>query len=73
MSRKLFDEVTELTGLPLDFIQPELERLLEKKGFSPEDLTTDALREVLTDLLQDIILSSQASSDEQQRPPETSH
>ena len=49
--KKLFSEVTELTGLPEDLIGEELRELLDRKGIAPEQMTMESLREALADYL----------------------
>lgn len=61
MKTQVAQDVIELSGLPADFAQGELEALLTKKGYSPDTLTLEQLREVLADLLQDLILESAVS------------
>lgn len=53
--KKLFSEVTELTGLPEELISEELKSLLERKGVVPEQMTMESLREALADYLTEVI------------------
>lgn len=54
----LAQDVIELSGLPAEYATSELDALLTKKGYNPDTLTLEQLREVLADLLQDMILDS---------------
>jgi hypothetical protein len=52
--KKLFSEVTGLTGLPEDLISEELKSLLERKGIAPEQMTMESLREALAHYLTEV-------------------
>lgn len=60
----LFQEVTELTGLPEDLIGQELATLLESKGVEPEGMTMESLREALAHYLTQISFQIEQESPE---------
>lgn len=41
---ELLEEVASLTGLPPDWVQTELTKIVTNSGHKPEDLTLDELR-----------------------------
>lgn len=61
--KKLFAEVTGLTGLPEDLISEELKVLLERKGVAPEQMTMESLREALSDYLTEVIFQMESEDD----------
>jgi hypothetical protein len=62
MGAKVLDQVIEASGLPEDFAKDKLEKLLFAGGFDPDQAGLEEIREVLSNLLQDLIL---ATEDEQ--------
>lgn len=56
MSKGLFKEVTDATGLPTDLITKELNEIISSKGIQNEDLTLDDLRLAMADYLREVIL-----------------
>jgi hypothetical protein len=58
MGESLFEKVVSATGLPEDLVSKELKTLLEKSGHSSESVSLDELREVLANLLQDVLLET---------------
>ncbi len=70
--KKLFAEVTGLTGLPEELISEELKALLERKGVAPEQMTMESLREALSDYLAEVVLQLDAEAEEV-RPAEKLH
>lgn len=52
----------ESTGLPPEGIELELRRLIEKHGFSAENLTLDQVREMLAAYLQDVLLEAKTDA-----------
>lgn len=52
------EELLQATGLPLEPIQAEVKRLIQKNGLASQDLTIEDLREVLVDYLQDTLLEA---------------
>jgi hypothetical protein len=61
MGNKLFEEVTDLTGLPEELIGDELKALLDKKGIAKEEMTIDCLREMLAEYLVEVNRQMEAS------------
>lgn len=57
IGKKLFDQVTEATGLPNDLVAGELRTLLRQAEIEPENMSLDDLRRVLAEYVQDILLS----------------
>ena len=55
----LIEEMAELTGLPVDWVKPELTRLVVQSGLSLEKLTLDELRPVLLQFLSEMVLESE--------------
>lgn len=55
-------QVVQLSGMPEDQIEPWFAAQIESRGKNPYDLSLDDLREVLADILQDLIIET---SDEQ--------
>lgn len=52
----------ENTGLPTESLEMELKKLIAQHGFEPGTLTTDQIRDVLGDYLQDALLEAKAST-----------
>lgn len=60
----VFEELIDHTGLPKELISKELTEQLEKKGLSPNSLSLDDLRVVLSEYLQDVILEAKKNFSE---------
>ncbi len=58
MGKALLEMVILATGLPEGEIRRELQTLLIQNGKTAETLTTDDLREVMAEYLQDVILAA---------------
>jgi hypothetical protein len=58
MGDELFNQVTEATGLPQEWIANELGNLLAAAGVERSELTIDDLRRVLSDYVQDVLLQA---------------
>jgi hypothetical protein len=50
--------VAGLTGLPLEYAQPYLEKIISEKGFNPKEIQLEDLREILSDFMQDVLLET---------------
>jgi hypothetical protein len=59
MAAKDVVQVIENSGLPEDYAKDRLERLLQESGFDPKNSGIDEIREVLANLLQDLILETE--------------
>lgn len=55
---ELFETLVMSTGLPEEYVRVRLERLLAENGSTLETLCLDDVREILSDLLLDLINSS---------------
>ena len=55
---ELFETLVKSTGLPEEYVRVRFERLLAENGSTLETLSLDDVREVLSDLLLDLINSS---------------
>lgn len=58
MGNKLLEMVILATGLPESEIRSELQSLLRQHGKSAESLTTEDLREIMAEYLQDVLLAA---------------
>jgi len=58
MGNALLEMVILATGLPEGDIRRELQTLMVRHGKSAEHLTTDDLREIMAEYLQDVLLSA---------------
>lgn len=56
---ELFEVLVQNTGLPEEYVRSRLERLVMANGGHPEEVTLDQVRELLSDLLLDLIHESQ--------------
>lgn len=56
--RELFETLVQNTGLPENYVRARFEKLIAEKGLCLEDLQMDHVREVLSDLLLDLIHQS---------------
>ena len=59
--QELFNTLVENTGLPEEYVRVRLSQLLHSKGLEMDQLTLDNIREVLSDLLLDLIQQTTAS------------
>jgi hypothetical protein len=59
--QELFDTLVENTGLPEEYVRARLSQLLNEKGLTMSELKLDNMREILADLLLDLIQQSTAS------------
>jgi len=59
--RELFDTLVENTGLPEEYVRVRLSQMLTEKGLTMDELKLDNVREILADLLLDLIEQSSAS------------
>ena len=48
-------QIAEATGLPMALIRPELELLLLERGIDPHLVSLEQIREMLSDLVQDVL------------------
>lgn len=55
---ELFDVLVQNTGLPEEYVRARLENLVLANGGHLEDVTLDQVRELLSDLLLDLIQDS---------------
>jgi hypothetical protein len=53
--QELFDTLVQNTGLPEEYVRVRLSQLLNEKGLALEALTLEHVRDVLSDLLLDLI------------------
>ncbi len=59
--QELFDTLVENTGLPEEYVRVRLSQLMNEKGLTMSELKLDNMREILADLLLDLIQQSTAS------------
>jgi hypothetical protein len=64
MGAKILDQVIGASGLPEDYARGRLEKLLHESGFDPDQAGLDEIRDVLSSLLQDLILATENSDEE---------
>lgn len=57
----LLRALIEATGLPSEAVEREMQRLLDSKGLSPEQITLEDIRELLASYLQDVLIEAKAS------------
>ncbi len=67
----LVDMIIELSGLPKEWARNEVRLLAEKKGLPVEALNLDHVREILAELLQEVLLSTKQEVENQSREPIT--
>lgn len=58
MGAKVLNQIIGASGLPEDYARLRLEKLLHEAGFDPDQAGLEEIREVLANLLQDLILAS---------------
>ena len=58
--QELFDTLVENTGLPEEYVRVRLSQLMNEKGLTMSELKLDNRREILADLLLDLIQQSTA-------------
>ena len=58
MGRELLEILVQNCGLPEDYARNRLYFLIEESGKSPDDVTLEDIRQVLSSLLQEIILDN---------------
>ncbi len=57
---ELIDELCRATGLPIDFTRGRFIKILGEKNKSPENITLEEIRELLSELLQDVLLEAKS-------------
>lgn len=55
----LLNQVVSLSGLPEDQLEPWFKAQIESRGLNPYQLDLEQLREVMVDMLQDLILQTE--------------
>jgi hypothetical protein len=55
---ELFETLVENTGLPEDYVRVRLSQLLTDRGLAMDELTMDNVRDILSNLLLDLIQQS---------------
>lgn len=55
---KLVKKITLATDLPDELMESELCSLIKDAGYSPENITLDELRQIMTQYLQKVILNA---------------
>jgi len=58
MDGNLLNQVISLSGLPEEQLEPWFVAQIEARGYNPYKMDIEQLREVMVDLLQDLILES---------------
>ncbi len=58
MGDKLFDQVTNATGLPPEMIANELDKIIQAAGLQKDLMTLEDLRVVLSEYVQDILVAA---------------
>lgn len=58
MDGNLLNQVVSLSGLPEEQLEPWFVAQIEARGYDPYNLDLEQLREVMVDLLQDLILET---------------
>lgn len=56
--KELFEALVQNTGLPEAYVRGRFEELILTKGITLDNLTIEHVRELLADLLQDLIQQS---------------
>lgn len=67
----LIDLIIELSGLPKEWARNEVRQLIEKKGLPMEALNIEHVREILAELLQEVLISTKQEVENQSREPLT--
>ena len=55
MALNLVDVLITQCGLPEQFVRPRLLMLIEQRGIDPDQVSLDQVRDILSDLLLDMI------------------
>lgn len=63
MGNELFNEVTDLTGLPKNLISDELVSILGRVGTDSENVTLEELREAMASYLMEVISTIESPVD----------
>jgi hypothetical protein len=58
MGDELLMEIIEATGLPVDLVKQELERIVTGAGLDPAQITLEEVREVMANYLGEILLGA---------------
>jgi hypothetical protein len=58
MGEKILGEITAATGLPQELVSDELTRLISAAGLTTSELTLEDLRLILSEYVQDVLLSA---------------
>lgn len=53
---ELIKFLAENSGLPKDWIETQMESMIDSKGINPAEITLDDIRVILAECLQEIIL-----------------
>lgn len=59
--RELFETLVTSSGLPEHYVRPRLEKMMADKELVVESLSVDDVREMLSDLLLDLINEAELS------------
>lgn len=59
MDGNLLNKVVSLAGLPEEHLEPWFKAQVEARGLNPYDLDLEQLRNVMVDMLQDLILQTE--------------
>ena len=70
MGEKLFDQVTNATGLPPEMIANELDKIIQAAGLQKDVMTLEDLRRVLSEYVQDILVAAKEDLSEPARSAE---
>jgi hypothetical protein len=60
MGQDLVEALIKYSGLPEDYARKRIQQLIEQSGKSTETLGLDDIREMASDLLHEVILTSQS-------------
>jgi len=58
MSEDILKNLIQATGISEELISTEIKALVERAGIRPHDLTIDDLRVILSDYVQEVLLSA---------------
>ncbi|NJL24801.1 MAG: hypothetical protein HC902_06295 [Calothrix sp. SM1_5_4] len=59
--KRLLSILIDATGLPADTLEREINRLVEARGLTPDQVTLEDLRDILANYLQDALLEAKQS------------